>query len=38
MHISLNSWCKLLFYVEKDVRNMGVGTELLSLAMDGLKD
>lgn len=26
-----------LFYVEKDVRNMGVGTELLSLAMDGLK-
>jgi len=25
-----------LFYVEKDIRNMGVGTELLELAMNGL--
>ena len=26
-----------LFYVEKDIRNMGVGTELVSLAIEGLK-
>lgn len=27
-----------LFYVEKDIRNMGVGTELLELAMNGLSE
>ncbi len=27
-----------LFYVQKDVRNMGIGKELLNLAIQGLKD